>query len=145
MRSTLAQAVFSARRSCGLTQQDLGRRLGLRGRAIYRWENDLSLPNAHHRRALVTAIQAVNPVLAAQLASALAQRGQPPLLPPGPPPAAAREVLERAVFAAADELDLSPRRTRGALVRLLRRLRAGDVTLDAALAELERWIAEAAE
>jgi hypothetical protein len=57
------------------------------------------------------------------------------------PPIIERAAFELAVFALADDLDLPPRRVRGSLARLLRRLRTANVTLDAAERLLEEWIA----
>jgi transcriptional regulator with XRE-family HTH domain len=36
MQTDLAVAIRESRRAAGLTQEQLGRRLGLRGRAVYR-------------------------------------------------------------------------------------------------------------
>jgi transcriptional regulator with XRE-family HTH domain len=141
MRSTLAQAIRNARLACGLTQDQLGMRLGLRGRAVYRWERDDSIPSKRHRRALVTAVNAVNQPAAAALHAVLESVGKgAPVVPapaPVPPPGVnAKLVLDLAVFSLAEELDLPARRARGALARLLARLREASVTIEAAEREL---------
>lgn len=48
--------------------------------------------------------------------------------------------LEILVFRMADELDLPPRRVRGACARLLRSLRAANLTVERAEKELEEWM-----
>jgi len=53
------------------------------------------------------------------------------------------EVFERVVFAFADELELPPRRARGALKRLVGRLAEAKVSLEAAGTMLEEWIGRA--
>ncbi len=144
MRSKLAQEIRNARRAAGLTQQQLGTRLGLKGRAVYRWERDDSVPTKRRRQALVLAIQVVNPqaarALAALLAS-LAVRGAPtsPIAPPVAQPAIdPAAALESAIYEAADELDVSARQARAALVRLFERLRQAGLTLDSAEQNPER-------
>jgi transcriptional regulator with XRE-family HTH domain len=61
LRSRLAQAIRRARHAAGLTQEQLASGSGLKGRAVYRWERADSSPTNRQRRALVLAIQAVNP------------------------------------------------------------------------------------
>jgi len=51
------------------------------------------------------------------------------------------DTLEFAVFKMADELDVSPRRARRALSRLLERLRAANLTLEAIQLELTQVLA----
>jgi transcriptional regulator with XRE-family HTH domain len=143
----MAQAILNARRAVGLTQEQLGRRIGLQASAVYRWERDDSIPNKRNQRALVTAINAVNQDVAAKLAAALAGQGQGAKPAPAPeqaaPPLSAPVVLELAVFGMADELDLPARRIRGSLARLLKRLRESNLTLEVAQRQLELWIASA--
>jgi len=146
-RSTLAQAIRAARLASGLTQEQLGRRLGLKGRAVYRWERDDSAPRRRHRRELVTAINAVNQSAATTLATVLAsetkgRRGAaltpPPIAPaPAPPVIDPQLTLTLAVFAMADELDIPARRLRGGLIRLVKRLREASIPLDTLQRQLE--------
>lgn len=145
-RSKVADAIARARRATGLTQEQLGRRLGLKGRAVYRWEGDESAPTKQNRAALVTAFTAVKPEIGAWFAQAIAVPADSPN--PAPTPTAlaapsAPEILERSVFALADELDLPPRRARGALKRLIARLSAANLSLDAVQSLLDEWIARA--
>ena len=150
MRKKLGQVIRNARRSVDLTQTELGKRLGLKGSAIYRWETDESAPTRRHQRALVVAIQAVRPGAEAPLAAAFAalrtKEGSAPAatvpqaLPTSPTPTA--DVLELAVLRMADELDLPARRLRRPLLRLLARLREGQFALDSAEQQIERWVSE---
>ena len=147
MYSVLARSIREARRASGLTQNELGRRLGLKGRAVYRWERDEAAPTKRHRRALFTAVQAVNQGAAAKLALALAGQTAAPAQPAAPPPTAAvipgPVALELAILALADDLDATPRRARGSLVRFCKRLRAANLSVEAVQAQLEAWVANA--
>lgn len=138
--SKLAQSILWARRSVGLTQEQLGRRVGLKGRAVFRWERDQAVPSKKNRAALVTALRAVNPEIAARLEQAIAMDGQQPVAPAPAPPVDEVAAIELAVFTMADELDLPPRRVRHALRRLVSRLRADKLTLDATEKRLDEWI-----
>jgi transcriptional regulator with XRE-family HTH domain len=155
MRSATAKAIRNARRACELTQQDLGRRLGLTGRAVYRWERGQSEPTKRNGQSLITAIRMLNADAAAQLAAVLASAGLsapaaapaqavPAPLPPPVPSVDVRAVLEHSIFALADELDLPARRARNAVARLLRRLGDANLSFEITRRELEAWIAERA-
>ncbi len=147
MRSKVAQSIRNARRAAGLTQTQLGQRLGLKTSAVYRWEADTSVPTKHHRRALVTAFNAIDPAAAAALQATLASEvegadaGAASVAELPPAGINGRASLELAVFAMADELDLPPRRVRGSLVRLLERLREANFTLETAQGQLGAWSA----
>jgi transcriptional regulator with XRE-family HTH domain len=160
MPSTLARAIRKARLATGLNQEALGRRIGLQGRTLSRWECDTSTPSKAHRRALVTAVHVLDQNAAAALAAVFASdaKESPGAPVPAPAPAAPAPVpaapapapvapaaspkvaLELAVFAMADELDLPPRRVRNSLARLVKRWRETNLTLEAAQRELEQWI-----
>jgi transcriptional regulator with XRE-family HTH domain len=60
-RLQLGASIVEARRATGLTQEILGQRLGLQGRAIYRWERNETAPNDRHRRTLIREIYLLNP------------------------------------------------------------------------------------
>jgi transcriptional regulator with XRE-family HTH domain len=149
VRSPLAQAIRDARLTVRLTQQQLGARIGLKGRAIYRWERDDSAPRRRHRRALVTMIQALDPAAASTLQAVFEsherKRKGVVVAAPAPPPAPAQPTgavaLELAIFALADELDLAPRRLRAALVKLFARLTEAGFSLDSARQQVEARIA----
>jgi transcriptional regulator with XRE-family HTH domain len=146
MRSKVAQAIRNARLACGLTQVQLGRRLGLKGRAVYRWERDDSAPRRRHRAALVTAIQAVNAAAATALAAVFASESKGAAAISVAPIAVAapaidpKLALELSIFACADELDVPARRLRSALLRLHQRWRETNLTLDVAQRYLEAWV-----
>jgi transcriptional regulator with XRE-family HTH domain len=148
LRTEWARAIRSARHAAGLTQEQLGRRLGLKGRAVYRWERLDSAPTKRHRRALIVAIQAINPAaanaLAGLAASATSAAAPAPAFAATPPvpavdPAAA---FENALFQTADELDLPARQVRRALARLFERLHEANLTLESSRQQLERRIIE---
>jgi transcriptional regulator with XRE-family HTH domain len=149
MRQKLGQSIRSARRAAGFTQLQLGMRLGLKGRAVYRWENNGSAPTKRHQREMLAVIGAVNSGAASTLAAAFATVRQGTALAK-PEPAAAPavaapnplEAFELAIFRLADDLDLPPRRLRRPLARLCERLRAANFTLEAAQRQVESWIAE---
>jgi transcriptional regulator with XRE-family HTH domain len=148
MRTPLAQAIRTARRSAGLTQEQLGRRLGLQGRAIHRWECDETAPRRGHRRKLLEVLGGVDPGLLGQLTSALApaQGNASSVAPAAPAPAASvspTTALELCLFRMADELDLPPRKVRTPLSRLLKRVRAANLTLEALQQHLDAAIANA--
>lgn len=144
MRSELAQAIRDARLAIGLTQEELARRLGLKGRAVYRWERDDSAPRRRHRAALIAAVNAVNQSAGATLAAVIGgvakgRRGVAVVAPAAAPapPSDTKLVVELAIFGFADELDLPPRRVRIGLGRLLKRLRETNVTLEMVERQLE--------
>ena len=60
-RLKLGASILEARRAAGLTQESLGQRLGLKGRAIYRWERNETAPSGRHRSALIREIHLFNP------------------------------------------------------------------------------------
>jgi len=143
MRQKFGLLIRNARSAAGLTQEQLGKRLGMKGRAVYRWENDESSPTPTHRRELINAIQAVRPAAATTLLEAWVKPKKTiesvPLTTPATSP---RELLELAVLRMADELDLPARRLRRPLLRLLSRARAANFTIETAEREIEAWIAE---
>ncbi|MFO0548290.1 MAG: helix-turn-helix transcriptional regulator [Polyangiaceae bacterium] len=162
-RSQLGEALRRARQATGLTQQAFGRSLQLSGRAVYRWERNASRPSSWARRRILELLGHKNQAAAAELAAAFARARsfvpvppaapapapppQAPVVPPAPPPPVAPPVppdliasaVEVAVLRAADELDISPRRLRGALARLCRRLAEAGYSLERAATELEGW------
>lgn len=147
-RSKLASAILQARRAAGLTQSELGRRLGLKGRAVYRWERDDSAPTKRNRAALVTAFTATKPEIGAWFKDAMMSATEGPkepvaAAPTSPPAPSGPELLAKAVFVFADEVDLPPRRARGALKRLVARLRDANLSLESVQSLLDEWIQRA--
>jgi transcriptional regulator with XRE-family HTH domain len=149
VRSPLAIAIRQARLTVRLTQQQVGTRMGLKGRAVYRWERGDSLPRRRIRADLIRVIQmfsvdAANRLQAAFAAHDALVKGHVPAPPPPPPPPAKPSgpvALELAIFAMADELDLAPRRLRSALTRLFARVSEAGYSLDSARREVEARIA----
>lgn len=165
MPTKLSQAIWNARRQTHLTQASLGQRVGVKASTILRWEAGRSRPPARRRPALVSAITALDANAGARLLAALnADAGlaapEPPprvarvdaaiAAPAGPAtspaasPPAARSTLELLVYRMADELDLPPRRMRGALTRWLRSVRAAGLSFEQAERELGAWLARVA-
>jgi hypothetical protein len=94
----------------------------------------------------VTAFTAIKPEIGAWFAQAVASATESPkeaapTAPATPAPPSGPDVLERAVFALADELDLAPRHARGALKRFVAPLRQANLGLDTVHALLEEWVA----
>jgi transcriptional regulator with XRE-family HTH domain len=140
-RLAVGRAIRDARRSSGLTQEALGKRLGLDAQAVYRWEVATSTPSKRNERELIQVLQAVHPRAAAELAESLtairASEGKPGIAHVVPPAVPAGASVELAVFALAEDLALAPRLVRSALVPFVQRLRAARVPLD----EVERVLA----
>lgn len=139
MYSPLAKAIREARHAARLTQEDLGRQLGLRGRAVHRWERGTSVPRRTLRSALIRVIQARSQPAAAALAAAFDNhiartKGWLPPAPALPAPTKPSDpvALQLAIFAAADELDLAPGRLRAAMARLFVRVADAGYSLEAA-------------
>ncbi len=72
-RLKLGASILKARRAAGLTQEVLGQRLGLKGRAIYRWERNETAPSDRHRRALIREIHLLNAQAGLELQEALSK------------------------------------------------------------------------
>jgi DNA-binding XRE family transcriptional regulator len=70
-RLRLGRSIREARRSTGLTQGRLAQCLGLKGRAIYRWERNETAPSGRHREALIREIHRLNPEAGLKLQAAL--------------------------------------------------------------------------
>jgi DNA-binding transcriptional regulator YiaG len=145
-RSHVGAAIRKARTTVQLTQDQLGKRIGIAGRAVHRWEMDRSAPTRRHRQDLVSAIQVLNPVAAAALAEAFnpktATAAQVAAAQAAPVAINHSEALAMAVFRIADELDLPARRVRRPLARLIGRLREVGLNLESTQEYLDAWIAE---
>jgi transcriptional regulator with XRE-family HTH domain len=143
-RPKVGAAIRAARRATGLTASALGPRIGVLARAIYRWEQDHVAPSKRHRAKLVAEIRVFNPAAADTLLRAL--NGEPPIAQGQPSDETLtitkKQALEFATFLAADELELVPRRLRGPLTRLFKRLDKSGFTFESARTALESWIAQ---
>lgn len=144
MRSPVAHAIREARLTLRMTQEQLGRYVGLKAHAVYRWEAGYALPKRSAQRALVETVGLRSQQAAAQLKAAfeshLARGGQAPpapILAAAPAQPTGGLALELAIFALADDLDLAPRRLRAALPKLLLRLAAAGYSIESARHEIE--------
>jgi transcriptional regulator with XRE-family HTH domain len=152
VRSELARAIRNARMAVGLTQVELGARLGLKGRAVYRWERDASAPTKRHRRELVKAIQEVNPQAATTLEAVIgsprknvgtsAKTATDTLTPMAQAVIEPVSAFESAIYQAADQLDVPARQLRAALVPVFASLQQANLTFETAGQLLERHLAE---
>lgn len=140
MTSLHAQAIRSARKAAGLTQDELGRHVGLNGRAIYRWERGDFAPTRRNRSALVTAITLFDAEAGKRLRAALdsAPNAAPRTNDAPPAPTSHDVAVQLALLAFAHDLDVPPRRVRFALVRFCKRLESTALTMDALRACVER-------
>lgn len=142
-RSPVGAAIRKARTTVQLTQDQLGKRIGIAGRAVHRWEMDRSAPTRRHRQDLVSAIQVLNPVAAAALAEAFNPKATTTAQVAAAPVAINHsEALAMAVFRVADELDLPARRVRRPLARFVGQLREVGLNLESTQECLDAWIAE---
>jgi DNA-binding XRE family transcriptional regulator len=139
-KNTLGPAIWAARRVTMLTQDQLGKHVGVLGRTIHRWERGYRHPSPRHRRALLAAIQVLAPAEAPSLAIGLGLASAPPESPAAPAAAGSNTpTLELLLLRAADELDLSPRRLRATLSTLFAELSRAGLSLAAVQAKLEQW------
>ena len=149
MKTKLAEAVRAARLKLGLTQTQLAGLVGLHPNAIVRWEGGVGVPAKRNRARILAAVNTVNAEAGRTLSAAFAEAfppkrrpGQPaPVAPPPPPAAPVYETsvwVTQAAYRVAEHLDVSPRRARGAALRMLRLLAKGHVTVEQAVAELEK-------
>lgn len=123
------------RRRLGATQRAFGQKLGVTARTVTRWELEQSpMPHDALPRALLL-LRAKDAAAADRIALDL-----------GLPAAAAQEdarraALDHAVFAAADALDVSPRRARVVLAAFVTHLAAAGLSSSDARARLVARIA----
>jgi transcriptional regulator with XRE-family HTH domain len=140
-RLAVGQAIRQARRTVGLTQEQLGQRLGLDGQSVYRWESATATPTKRRERTLIAVFQAIHPPTAAWLLSALtsarASEGKAVGAVVVGPQVPASAAVELAVYGLAEDLELAPRRVRAALVPFLKRLRSANIATDEAAQVLE--------
>ncbi len=136
----VAKALYWARRRVRLTQAQLGALVGVKWRAVSRWEISKATPTKAKMGKLVAGLERYDAATARTLAQAL---GVEVALAP-PPPAPVSEALRAAVLRLADDLDVSPGRARKAVAALLERTRAAHFTVEGAAADLAAWIASEA-
>jgi transcriptional regulator with XRE-family HTH domain len=145
MTTPLAQCIRNARAAVGLTQEQLAQRIGLKAQALYRWERGRPAPSKRNLSKLLAAISVLDGAAATRLKAQLdglrgargegSARAAPPA--PLPPRMAPAHVVELVVSALADELDQTPRRARGALLRACKALQGEELSLSDVERELE--------
>ena len=144
MKGKHAQAIRTARTEAKLTQDELGMRIGLGGRAIYRWERGECGPTRRNRSALLTTISMLNAEAGKRLKDAfdgVLNTGPREAAPATPPPS--HEVaVQLSLLAFAHQLDVPPGRMRAALVRFCQRLASTQLTMDSLRACVEHVLPE---
>ena len=141
---TLYSLMFQGQRTLGLMNPALATLLGCSTRTIERWAANQSMPSPDQLEVLARHVHAIDPALAAKMASFLGQsletlgiveRKPAPAPPPAPPPAPLppapppAQLVENVVCAAAEAMDVSPRTIRPALYAAF--ARASELGVDA--------------
>lgn len=105
-------------------------------RSITRWESGDAVPRLDALARILLAMREFEPARARQLAAELEIERVVP--PPDPPPKAAPmppdRACERALLLACAAADMTPRRTRAAIVAALAELRAAELSIEQAYA-----------
>jgi transcriptional regulator with XRE-family HTH domain len=133
----VAPLIQRAREEAGLSFDQLAKNAGTTTRSVQRWESAFVPPTRSYHEHLVVALggasvatwRALVEALGFPLDKALAKvpiqvtKALPPPAPPPPPPAPppldARAILDDAVRATAEDLDVSPRKVRAAFAQLV--------------------------
>jgi transcriptional regulator with XRE-family HTH domain len=143
MTTPLAQSIRSARAAVGLTQEQLAQRVGLKAQALYRWERGHPRPSKRNLSKLLDALSVLDGAVATRLKAEIdglrGARDEPSAraAAPAPPRMAPAHVVELVVSALADELDQTPRRARGALLRACKALQGAELSISDVQRELE--------
>ena len=132
----------AARAALGLSQEDLGARLGVSRRTLTRWEVYDALPPVGQRKHIATSFVDAPPELRAALVRSLGLGdGFDATLaasdPAGAAPVPAAAVLDGAFLGLCERIDVAPGRLRSALVDFLRRSEAAGLSLEAVRRALE--------
>jgi transcriptional regulator with XRE-family HTH domain len=141
--------IIRAQMALGLTQEQVGARLGASRRTVSRWIGHQSSPTIDHLTTLARIVHSTDAALAAQLAAEAGQtlqslglvqpmpRFEPPPAasphPPAPPPRAVPPVallVESIVCAAAETLQVAPSGVREALRSAFARARGLGLTVE---------------
>jgi len=128
-----SEALRAARKAARLKQGDIATALKVHPRTVTRWELGQTRPSKDEWTSIVSFLAGFAPDLAQRLAAV----ADVPSPVPAPPPVDLRAV-EDALFRAADQLDVSPRRVREAL----RELFSTAVAAHASLGDLARAVQE---
>lgn len=119
-----SEALRHARKAARLKQGDIANALKVHPRTVARWERGQTRPSKDEWTSIVSFLAGFAPELAQRLAAV----ADVPSPVPAPPPMDLRAV-EDALYRAADQLDVSPRRVRQALRELLSTAAAAHASL----------------
>jgi DNA-binding XRE family transcriptional regulator len=139
MSPTSPRLLILGQHALGMTQEKLGKLLGVSRRTILRWQQGPTVLTEHQRKLLITRVYAVNPSLAAEIAKEIDVTLES--VGAVPPPAlvgaataagdtllearvASRHLADSVVCAAAEAVGLSPQAIRPALVAAFARAAA---------------------
>jgi hypothetical protein len=122
----LAVALPRARPPPHIEQPDVGQAIGRSARSVGRWELGRTTPRPSERRALLALFERFAPAAIPRLARALGVEHVP----------LARGWVDETIRVEAEALDVTARRLRESIVRVLRALGPGDLTLKAAIEAL---------
>jgi DNA-binding transcriptional regulator YiaG len=143
----LGKAIFEARRTTRLTQEELATRIGVRVQALSLWESGRSVPRDRNYRALIRAISALDAEAGAELTRAVSAPSITPApvlaASSAPPPPDADRELNLTILELSDTWGLSSRIVRAGLVQLLGRVQSVGLSLEAAKQKLEDRMAAA--
>jgi transcriptional regulator with XRE-family HTH domain len=147
----VGRALREARLDARLTQAQLAARLGATEQAVLRWETARCLPRRKMRARLVEELGRLSPKAGEAMRSAVRSLDPAPVQPvaaqvPAPAPPSGEVALELGLLALAEELDVSPRKLRGALRGFLGRVGQAGFSLGSAYQALAaKPVAEPAE
>jgi transcriptional regulator with XRE-family HTH domain len=136
IRKDVGPFIRKARNALRLTLDALGASVGVQGRAIMRWENGRNAPTRRNFEAVVAHFRTIRPDVATWLWGEATGEKAPEPPPPSIP------VLRTAILEMSDALDVSPRKAREALRRLLAKISAERFSLTALVEAVEAWSAE---
>ncbi len=132
----LDELIKLARVRLGATQLTFGKQLGVHAQTISRWEFGRALPMHEHLQTMVRLVHPKDRELAALLAGRIGQNlhglGLEPAVTPAQPVGVhAKRAADAVLCAAAESIDLSPVRLRGALLAAVEEAVAAGLTLEA--------------
>jgi len=119
-----SEALRTARKAARLKQGDFATALKVHPRTVARWERGQTQPSKDEWTGIVSFLAGFAPELAQRLAAVADVPSPVPA-----PPAVDQRAIEEALYRAADQLDVSPRRVRQALRELLSTAAAAHASL----------------
>lgn len=126
----IGKYIEAARRSLRLTQVAMAKEIGVSTRTLHEWEADDTRPTKTNLRAMCTRVEALDPAVGAKLRAAVTGVAEP--VPRAPSVVGVLSVI----IAAADELDVAPRRVVHVVETVLARIAAEGFTVEGARAAL---------